>query len=74
MSRDVLVGDVGAAIDPDGAHQRIAWRGLEPLVRDQHHFDRQPFGRAEYQFLYILRRRVCINPNFQAGYSLLESA
>jgi hypothetical protein len=63
MRGDVLVGDIGSAVNPDGAHERIARRCLEPLVGDQNGLDVQPFGRSEHELLHVPRGSVCVDPD-----------
>ena len=65
MAGDVLVGDVGTAVHPHGAHQGITRWCLEPLIRDQHGFDRQPFGRSKHQLLHLSWCRIRIDPDLQ---------
>ncbi len=65
MCGDVPVSDVGPAVHPDGAHQRVTWRSQQPLVRHQNGLDAQPFSGTEHQLLNISWRCIGINPDSQ---------
>jgi hypothetical protein len=62
---DVTVGDIGAAIYPNGSNQRVAGGRIQSLIGYQNRFDAKPLGRAEHKLLYVTRRRICIYPDLQ---------
>lgn len=66
MGGDVLIGNIGTSIHPNGAYQRIARWGLKTLVRDQDRFDREPFGRSKHKVLDVPGCCIRINPDLQA--------
>jgi hypothetical protein len=67
MRRDVLVGHIGPAVHPHGAHERVAGRGLEPLIRDQQRLDAQSPGGPEDQLLHVPRRGVRVDPDLHGA-------
>lgn len=67
LGRDVLIRHVGSPVDPDGGHQRVTDRGLQPLIGHEDGADPEPFGRAEDELLHIARGSVSINPDLQTS-------
>jgi hypothetical protein len=59
---DVAVGDVGAALHPDGGDGRVPGRHRQPLVGDEHRGDPQPIGGPQTDVLHVARRGVGVHP------------
>ena len=69
---DMLVRHIRTAIHPHRRHQAIAGRWLQPLIGHEDRGDAESLGGPEYQFLYLARRSVSVDPDLQ-GYSVVAS-
>jgi len=72
VRRDVLIGDVGTAIHPDGGNHGVAGGGLEPLVGDEDGADLQAPRGAKDEFLRLSRGGVGVDPDLQRGSFVTE--
>jgi len=61
----MLVGHIGAAIDPDRRDKEIARRRLQPLVRHEYRRHIESLGGPKDELLHVARCGVSIDPDLQ---------